>query len=101
VEVRRATGILLIAALLALGSGALLHLHNDAAHAGEGPHDESHCLVHAMMRGPMLSDGATSTLVCLGLFVAFLTMLVIEPASRQAILRLDCRGPPARLPVSA
>ena len=97
---RRATGIFLIGVLLAVGSGGMLHIHNEA-HSADGQHDESHCLLHAMMRGPMMSQGATPTLVCLGLFVAFLTMLVIEPASRQLIARLDCRGPPAPLPVSA
>ena len=97
---RRATGILLMAVLLALGSGAVQHVHNDA-HTGDGQHDESNCLLHALMRGPMLSEGVTPALVCLGVFVAFLTMLVIEPASQQVILRLDCRGPPVPLPVSA
>jgi hypothetical protein len=54
-----------------------------------------------MMQGPMLDTGVTPVLVCLGLFVAFLTMLSSQPATQRVITRLDCRGPPAALLTSA
>jgi hypothetical protein len=101
---RRAATILLIVLFAALGTGAMLHVHNDAAaaaHAGERHHDESNCLVHALLGGPLLADGVTPLLVCLGLFVAFLTMLASQPALSNVLARLDCRGPPASLLISA
>jgi hypothetical protein len=98
---RRAAAITLIVLFALLGSGAMLHVHNediDAADAGH--HDEQHCLVHALLAGPMLADGVTPLLICLGLFVAFLTMLAPQPALHLVLTRLDCRGPPARLLIS-
>ena len=97
---RRAATILLITLFAALGSGAMLHVHNDDAAAHGEQHDEQNCLVHALLGGPMLADGVTSLLVCLGLFVAFLTMLASQPALAKVLTRLDCRGPPARLLIS-
>ena len=97
---RRFATILLIALFAALGSGAMLHVHNDDAAAHAAHHDEENCLVHALLGGPMLAEGVTPLLVCLGLFVAFLTMLASQPALRKVLTRLDCRGPPARLLIS-
>ena len=45
-------------------------------------------------------QGVTPLLICLGLFVAFLTMLASQPAIQRFFTRLDCRGPPARLLIS-
>jgi hypothetical protein len=94
---RRAAAILLIVLFALLGSGAMLHVHNDDAAAHPDQHDEAHCLVHALLGAPVLADGVTPLLVCLGLFVAFLTMLASQPALHPVLTRLDCRGPPARL----
>jgi hypothetical protein len=102
---RRAATILLIVLFAALGSGAMLHVHNeDAGHHDDAQHqhhDERNCLVHALLGGPMLLDGVTPLLVCLGLFVAFLTLLASQPAPQKVLARLDCRGPPARLLIAA
>jgi hypothetical protein len=102
---RRLATILLIVLFAALGTGAMLHVHNDdavGAHAGDDQqHDERDCLLHALLGGPMLADGVTPLPVCLGLFVAFLTMLASQPAVHQVLTRLDCRGPPARLLIPA
>lgn len=81
----------------------MLHVHNEDAadHAGERHHDERDCRVHALLGGPMVVESVTPSLVCLGLFVAFLTMLASQPAAQRVLGRLDCRGPPARLLMSA
>jgi hypothetical protein len=97
---RRAAAILLIVLFALLGSGAMLHVHNDDVAAQGDHHDAQHCLVHAVLGGPMLAEGVTPLLVCLGLFVAFLTMLASQPALHLVLARLDCRGPPARLLIS-
>jgi hypothetical protein len=96
---RRVTAILLIGLLLALGSGVVQHLHEDA-HVGDTHHDENTCVLHALLRGPMMTGGWTPLLVCLGLLVAFLTMLTPQPAPQKFFTRLDCRGPPAALLIS-
>jgi hypothetical protein len=110
--VRRITAILLASWFVALGSGALAALHDlqhdqeDAAIAAadraagrpqkEVPqHDESNCPVHAQLNIPFIAAGWVPLLVCLGLFLAFLSLL---PASRvpcRAPARLGCRGPPS------
>ena len=97
---RRAATILLIVLFALLGSGAMLHVHNEDAAAHDGHHDAEHCLVHALLAGPMLADGVIPLLVCLGLLFAFLTMLASQPALQKVLARLDCRGPPARLLIS-
>ncbi len=94
---RRAATITLIVLFALLGSGAMLHVHNDDVAAQGDHHDEQHCLVHALLGGPMLAEGVTPLLICLGLFVAFLTILAWQPAIHHVLTRLDCRGPPARL----
>lgn len=113
--IRRAAPILAIVLLAALGSGSLQALHEHAhaladagAHAechghdhgaphDPAPvhHDETNCELHALLRAPILSAGPVAVLVCLGLFVAFLTTVEPPPASRRVPLRCDCRGPPA------
>ena len=99
-NVRRVTGILLIGVLLALGSGALRHVHHHAHTDDVEHHDEAHCLLHALTRAAVMLDGHVPVLVCAGLFVAFLTMLASQPATLKVFTRLDCRGPPARLLIS-
>jgi hypothetical protein len=61
------------------------------------PHDESNCFTHAQLKLPMLGSGYVPVLVCIGVFVAFLTLLPTPVRSRRPILLLDSRGPPARL----
>jgi hypothetical protein len=104
--------ILLLLAFGALGTGALEYLHNAehrredareaaAAVAAGRPvkpqplHDESNCDLHAQLHVPLLAAGWVPLLVCLGLFVAFLTLLAPPLVSQRPLLRLDCRGPPA------
>ncbi|HYO07835.1 MAG TPA: hypothetical protein VER17_02580 [Tepidisphaeraceae bacterium] len=58
-------------------------------------HDESNCDLHRRLHLPLMSAGYVPLLICLGLFVAFLTQLAPALVSQLACLRLDCRGPPA------
>ena len=123
---RRLAAILLIVSFLALGAGALEHAHNlqhihddslanlhsrihdehDGAHHADGavpvPHKHggdspAECFLHALLHTPMLSTGYVPLLVCLGLFIAFLTLLTERPAAARLLARIDCRGPPAHL----
>ena len=69
--------------------------HHQHDHSPLG--DPADCFVHAKLNLPMLQGGYVPLLVCLGLYVAFLTSLP-APAirSRRPSLLLDSRGPPAR-----
>lgn len=104
---RRATGIFVLLAFAALASGGARYVHelhahhHDAAHHESEPtpsHDESHCLIHALLKLPMLGGGFVPLLAFVGLFVAFLSLMPTPVRSRRPILRLDCRGPPAMAP---
>ncbi len=109
--VLRLTAILLACWFVALGSGALAALHDlqhdredtaiaAADHAAGRPerdaprHDESNCPVHAQLHIPVIAVGWVPMLVCLGLFVAFLTLLPLPLVAHRPHLRRDCRGPP-------
>jgi hypothetical protein len=108
--VRALTATLLALCFAALSSGALEHLHN-AAHAREDaamparggpdsptpapPHNDSNCPTHAQLHLPLLAAGWVPLLICLGLFVAFLTLLAPALPAGHAPARLDCRGPPS------
>ncbi len=100
---RRLPQVVLTIVFLALGSGALGHIHNldhqnEHEHAAGEPHpvpDESNCDLHAQLHLPLLTGGWVPLLVCLGLLVAFLSLLNSPLTSRQLLLQLDCRGPPA------
>ena len=108
----RLSAIFLACWFVALGSGALAALHDlqhdreDAAIAAadraagrperDAPqHDESNCPVHAQLHLPFIAAGWVPLLVCLGLFVAFLTLLPAPGVSYRSPVRLDCRGPPS------
>jgi hypothetical protein len=110
--VNRLASILLLVCFAALGSGALLwlhdhqHRHEDAARAAEARaagaptpehkhHDESNCDLHARLQRSVIAGGWVPLLVLLGVFVAFLTLLPASPVDRRTPLRIDCRGPPA------
>ena len=121
----RFASILLAISLTLFGSGVLKHVHNldhaarDAAaalqsigHDCEGHphahtteaqhdhppapgHDESNCEIHAQLHMPLLAAGWVPLLVCLGLFVAFLSLLSPRLTPQRVPPRTDCRGPPA------
>ena len=109
---KRLAAILLLICFLPLGTGGLLYLHEmqhqredaqqDAiAKAAGAPitphhHDESNCQTCAQLHMPMLAAGWTPILICLGLLIAFLTLLDAPLISRPAPSRIDCRGPPCR-----
>jgi hypothetical protein len=93
--VRRLLAILLTLAFLALATGVFAHLH-DLQHRDDATaHDEEACVVHAQLRAPLLASGWVPLLVCLGTFVAFLSLITPPLVSQRLIFRLDCRGPPA------
>jgi hypothetical protein len=103
-NVPRFSAILLLLAVAAVGSGALRYAHelehasHDAHHDEDSPappHDESNCFTHAQLKLPMLGAGHVPVLVCIGIFVAFLTLLHAPVRSRRPFLLLDSRGPPA------
>jgi len=109
--VKRFAAILLLGVFLGIGSGALEYVHDlvhdiedaqmDALCVKTGVpvlphhHDESNCEVHAQLHMPLLLTGWTPILVCLGLFVAFLTLLDTPLIPRLIPACIDCRGPPA------
>lgn len=109
--VRRFPSILLLLTFVTFATGGLEHLHNvshqredeqRAAAAketglptGHSPlHDETNCEIHAQLHTGFLVAGWVPVLVFLGLFVAFLTLLLPEPVSHRPLLCLDSRGPP-------
>jgi hypothetical protein len=63
-------------------------------HPGVPGHDESNCDIHAQLQAPLLAARWVPLLVCLGLFVAFLTLLSPRLTPQRVPLRTDCRGPP-------
>ena len=107
---RRIAPILLLLCFASIGTGTLEYLHNlehaaedareDALAQSSGApveqhhHDESNCQVHAQLHLPFISGGWVPLLVCLGLFVAFLTLLDTPLIPRLVLARIDCRGPP-------
>lgn len=112
---RRASAIFLLVSMAALGTGLLGRLHA-AVHPGEhagrlaatscddapshpGHHREDHadCRIDLLLKAPVTSVASVPTLVLVGLFVGFLTLLSQALVSARVPSRLDCRGPPARL----
>ena len=110
---RRFAATLLLMCYAALGSGAAEYLHN-AEHAAEDAvlvaaavrygkplghvplHDESNCPLHAQLHICTMAVGWAPLLICLGLFVAFLTLLASRLPVQQLALAVACRGPPFR-----
>jgi hypothetical protein len=103
---RRAPAIILLTGFLFLGTGLLeaLHLrvhlleHANAKLLGEDPDQteqhETHCALCYQLHLPTVNSGWVPLLVCLGLLVAFLTLLAPPLAPQRVALRVDCRGPP-------
>jgi hypothetical protein len=109
--VKRLAALALLCGFLLLGTGTAEYLHN-LAHAREDAsadaaaitagqpvrhhqHDDSNCDLHRQLHLPILSAGWLPLLVCLGLFIAFLSLITPPPISCRVPVRLDCRGPPA------
>lgn len=105
--VRRLPAILLLIAFAALGSGLLEDLHlrahltqtAAAAHTGTDPsgHDRGDpdgCELCAHLHVGRISAGWLPVMICLGVFVAFLTQLSPRLAPQRVAARIDCRGPP-------
>ena len=109
---KRFAAILLLMGFLGLGSGALQYLH-DPQHAADDArfdamakaaglppiqhqHDESNCEFCAQLHIPLMLAGWTPILICLGLFVAFITLLDTPLIATAIPARIDCRGPPSR-----
>ena len=108
--VHRYAVILLLLAYAGLGSGALEFLHN-AQHAAEDAqtsatsndsalpvhspvHDESNCPTHSRLHLALLAVASVPLLICLGLFVAFLTLLPKSLPTQYVLYEFPCRGPP-------
>jgi len=102
--VQRLAAIILLAGFVALGSGALEQLHlrqhllehakAKASPADQPDRSENDCEFCVQLHAPVLSGGWVPILVCLGLLVAFLTLLAPAMAPQRVALRIDCRGPP-------
>lgn len=104
--VRRLSSILLLLGFLALGTGLLenihlqTHLQEHAAtkltHGDPGQSDpgEGNCNLCLQLHIPTLSTGWVPLLICLGLIVAFLTLLAPRLAPQRIAVHIDCRGPP-------
>jgi hypothetical protein len=112
---------------LLLGSGALEYLHNRAheledrmedqkeamVEAMAAPplpsnmrripvqrpheHDENNCEMHAQLHLAVILYAWTPLLVCLGIWIAFLSLLAVALIPRPLPERIDCRGPPHAL----
>jgi len=102
--VRRLAAIILLAGFVALGTGTLEQLHLrqhllEHAQAKANPtnqpdRSDNDCEFCVQLHAPALSGGWVPLLVCLGLLVAFLTLLAPAMAPQRIALRIDCRGPP-------
>ena len=108
---QRFAAILLLLCYAALGSGAAEYWHNlehamedaallQAAKDSGTPldhvplHDESNCPLHAQLHICCMAVGWAPLLICLGLFIAFLTLLPLRLPIQRVALTIPCRGPP-------
>lgn len=104
--IRRLPVIVSLLGFVVLGTGLLGNLHLrthllERGRANLGKVDRSHsipaedsCELCVQLHLPVLSAGWVPLLVCLGLFVAFLTLLAPRLTPQPTLLRLGCRGPP-------
>jgi hypothetical protein len=103
---RRFASILLLLGFVTLATGLLENLHlqshlkehqrvklaqDDSSHPDPSDSDCQLCL---QLHLPTISAGWLPLLICLGLFVAFLTLLDPHLTPQRAAARIDCRGPP-------
>jgi hypothetical protein len=111
VALQRFTAIFLVAVFVATGSGLVQFLHleehatiassakvltSSAADPAQPGHDESNCLSCITLHTQFSGGHALPLLVCLGLALAFLTMLAPRLTAQAVPARIDCRGPPLR-----
>ena len=110
---QRFAAIVLVLCYAALGSGVAERWHN-AQHAAEDAvalsaardaghplshapiHDESNCEFHCQLHISVMAVAWVPLLICLGLFVAFLTMLPVRLPVQARRVVIPCRGPPVR-----
>jgi hypothetical protein len=108
--VHRIIGALLLAIFAATQSGGLNYLHLQehlaAGHAMRqrvtlgipwpiDHHDERACPVCMTLHMPLsAAAGYIPLLICLGLLLAFLSLLSPRPATPQAFAWIESRGPP-------
>jgi len=106
----RIASILLLFYFLGLGTGTWEFLHERqheaedarvdavarAMHLPVAPHhhDEANCEICAAIHVSFVATAWVPLLICLGLFVAFLTLLDAPLIPRMVPARIDCRGPP-------
>jgi hypothetical protein len=68
------------------------HSHHDDE--GGPDHEHEPCGLCVDLHRPVIGAGWVPLLVCLGLFVAFLSLLAPQLAPQRVGRRVDCRGPP-------
>ena len=97
----------------AIGTGALEYLHHlhheheDAlvtaefvrTHPGQPAdqvpeHDDNNCEFHRVMHAPLMTAGFVPLLICLWIFVAFLSQLTPQLVPQFTVTTSDSRGPP-------
>ena len=106
--VQRAVGIILLIVFAAAGSGLLkyLHLRQDAAaaiqllpHSGVSlpheDHDEKNCPICMTLHAQIVAAGYVPLLICLGLLLAYLSLIAPLPVTRPIPVWIESRGPPA------
>ena len=71
----------------------LAGLHQIPVHS-DRHHDESNCPVHAQLHMPAITGGWVPLLVCLGLWIAFLSQRPVPVVRCLHVTRFDSRGPP-------
>ena len=96
---RRLAAILLLLAFTGLGSGALARLHDlqyehESGQPAQG-HDEQTCIIHALLRMPVMPAVAAGVLMLLGALLVRRPLPLPVPIDHRPACRLDCRGPPA------
>ena len=110
-EVFRCASILLLLTFTATGTGTLHFLHHLEHHDHAQPvgnghrmsagdcdddgHDESTCAVCSVLHMAVTSDNSPTSLVSLGLTVAFLSQIEPRLDAQRVPSSFDCRGPPA------
>ena len=110
-DVARFLRLILLSCFLGLATGSLQYLHESQDFAEDAkaaalekaagpfkphlPHDEGNCQICSTLHMALSSPGWVPLLICLGLFVAFLTLLPVSLPLQATLVRIDCRGPPA------
>jgi hypothetical protein len=110
--VQQVAATVLLLCYLGLGSGAVESWHN-AQHAAEDAkaaataqqagmpldhlpfHSDENCAVHWQLHLATMAVGWVPILICLGLFLAFLSELPRQPVAFQRSVVIPCRGPPS------